>query len=175
MIEIAGLPRVSTLGSAFLAFASPGLFLPPSRVPARGGRAGGRRASRYLRACRAFLPLPHRRARAAMGLMPAARAFSGCRSCPRPCCRLPACCAPAAPGRAGLDAGVQGRERSGVEPEAGEAGEGSALSLSAGSWGSVVVPALDPESPWGSGTYWCPGAEAEAGRLLPEWASRVRR
>ncbi|KAM5320926.1 rho GTPase-activating protein 22 isoform 2-T2 [Glossophaga mutica] len=33
-----------------------------------------------------------------MGLMPAARAFSGCRSCPWRCCRLPACCAPAAPG-----------------------------------------------------------------------------
>ncbi|XP_047410473.1 rho GTPase-activating protein 22 isoform X7 [Sciurus carolinensis] len=33
-----------------------------------------------------------------MGLMPAARAFSRCRACPRPPCRLPACCAPAAPG-----------------------------------------------------------------------------
>ncbi|XP_052589876.1 rho GTPase-activating protein 22 isoform X6 [Peromyscus californicus insignis] len=33
-----------------------------------------------------------------MGLMPAARAFSSCRACPRPPCRLPACCAPAAPG-----------------------------------------------------------------------------
>ncbi|XP_057590857.1 rho GTPase-activating protein 22 isoform X3 [Hippopotamus amphibius kiboko] len=30
--------------------------------------------------------------------MPAARASSGCRACPRPPCRLPACCAPAAPG-----------------------------------------------------------------------------
>nr|XP_040128545.1 rho GTPase-activating protein 22 isoform X7 [Ictidomys tridecemlineatus] len=33
-----------------------------------------------------------------MGLMPAARAFSRCRACPRPPCRLPACCSPAAPG-----------------------------------------------------------------------------
>ncbi|XP_044924925.1 rho GTPase-activating protein 22 isoform X10 [Mustela putorius furo] len=33
-----------------------------------------------------------------MGLMPAARAFSRCCACRRPPCRLPACCAPAAPG-----------------------------------------------------------------------------
>ncbi|KAL0615816.1 Rho GTPase-activating protein 22 [Plecturocebus cupreus] len=50
-----------------------------------------------------------------MGLMPAARAFSGCRACPRPPCRLPACCAPAAPGRGGTGCGrPRARWRSGV-------------------------------------------------------------
>lgn len=83
--------------------------LPPGSRP-----RGGRRARRYLRACRAFL---RRRTGRAMGLMPAARAFSRCCACPRPPCRLPACCAPAAPGSAGPGAGKRwpeaGRGRGG--------------------------------------------------------------
>lgn len=88
----------------------PSSFPPSLRGPGRGRR----RASRYLRACRAFLP-PRP---GAMGLMPAARAFSGCRACPRPPCRLPACCASAAPGRRPA--------RPGMRASAGSVGAGSA-------------------------------------------------
>lgn len=170
---------VSASGVAFQALPSPGPFLPPFRVPARGGR----RASRYLRACRAFLPPPRRRARAAMGLMPAARAFSGCRACPRPPCRLPACCAPAAPGRAGPvrvprgGSGVLSRERARTRYSGGRLGEHYACALrgQTQSQGSAGLPTPDLEWHWGSGTLACLGTETEARRLLLERAPGVRR
>lgn len=70
--------------------------------------------------------------------MPAARAFSGCRACPRPPCRLPACCAPAAPGSAGGGAGTR-RIRAEAASRARRAGEDSAAPARRGAlpgWGS---------------------------------------
>lgn len=81
--------------------------LPPSLQGPGPGRAAGKTLPARVPGIPAAPPR-----RSAMGLMPAARASSGCRACPRPPCRLPACCAPAAPGSAG---GGTGAPRSRVE------------------------------------------------------------
>lgn len=146
MFGIADLARVSASGLGAQAFASPGPFLPPSGVRARGRR----RASRYLRACRAFLP-PRP---GAMGLMPAARAFSGCRACPRPPCRLPACCAPAAPGRAA---------RPGMRASAGGGGEGA-----------LWAPAARGAYACAAGAAGEPGARGTPSRTEPGESQRQR-
>lgn len=85
---------------------------PPALAPGPAlggsGRAGGGQDATCARAghsCRRRAAAPGR----AMGLMPAARAFSSCRACPRPPCHLPACCAPAAPGRGSTGCGTRGR------------------------------------------------------------------
>lgn len=79
----------------------------PSLAPGSGSgrRWPGRAAGKTLPARVPGIPAAAAAPGRAMGLMPAARASSRCRACPRPPCRLPACCAPAAPGRGGTGCG----------------------------------------------------------------------